>query len=462
MGITSANKFVNARQIDCDGSFLLSIAITGAPDINSNPTDIVLVLDRSGSMSGTPMANLKLGADAFIDIIQQATNPNSSDEIGGGSRIGIVSFADTATKDVPLSTSTTALKAAVNGLTADGSTNHADAFTKAMEEFDLSSTNAKVILMFTDGKTTAGAPPLPVAQAAKAAGITIYIIGLIGSDGIDVPALESWASLPSATHVAVTPDAAELERLFQLMAANITKPGPTNISIDEILNPDFRILSFAAPAKGSVQMLSNQRLLWTIPALGTTQAESALLEITVQHIGSSSGLKEVNQEILYHDREGNIVSFPEPTIMVDCGGGPVYPEPCPEPQSFVVPNCNDYIEFSADDLPLAGQGRIVEMDVTVRNVCPNTRVALGVVLTEVDESGTEYHRGTKTYTLPAHNGTGCQDVLVRCIRFVLPEDLYPDGEPRMCSQRNLNVRTIAHAIDSQYRCCGTLDAVVTR
>ena len=102
------------------------------------------------------------------------------------------------------------------------------------------------------------------------------------------------------------------------------------------------------------------------------------------------------------------------------------------------------------------------MDVTVRNVCPNTRVALGVVLTEVDESGTEYHRGTKTYTLPAHSGTGCQDVLVRCIRFVLPEDLYPDGEPRMCSQRNLNVRTIAHAIDSQYRCCGTLDAVVTR
>ena len=94
MGITSANKFVNARQIDCDGSFLLSIAITGAPDINSNPTDIVLVLDRSGSMSGTPMANLKLGADAFIGIIQQATNPNSSDEIGGGSRIGIVSFAE--------------------------------------------------------------------------------------------------------------------------------------------------------------------------------------------------------------------------------------------------------------------------------------------------------------------------------------------------------------------------------
>ncbi|MBM6804893.1 VWA domain-containing protein, partial [Mediterraneibacter glycyrrhizinilyticus] len=42
-----------------------------------------------------------------------------------------------------------------------------------------------VIVMFTDGKTTAGAPPAPVAAAARAAGIVIYCIGLVGADGID-------------------------------------------------------------------------------------------------------------------------------------------------------------------------------------------------------------------------------------------------------------------------------------
>ena len=117
-------------------------------------------------------------------------------------------------------------------MTAGGSTNHADAFTKAMQLFDPTSSNAKVIVMFTDGKTTAGPPPSPVAAAARAAGIIIYCIGLVGQDGIDVNVLNDWATDPDASHVAVTPDDAELEDLFADLAANISKPGATNIVID--------------------------------------------------------------------------------------------------------------------------------------------------------------------------------------------------------------------------------------
>ena len=39
----------------------------------SNPTDIVLILDRSGSMEGQPLADLKMGVNTFIDIIAGAT-----------------------------------------------------------------------------------------------------------------------------------------------------------------------------------------------------------------------------------------------------------------------------------------------------------------------------------------------------------------------------------------------------
>ena len=46
-----------------------------------------------------------------------------------------------------------------------------------------------MIVLFTDGKTTAGPPPAPVAAAARAEGIILYCIGLIGSDGIDVSVL---------------------------------------------------------------------------------------------------------------------------------------------------------------------------------------------------------------------------------------------------------------------------------
>ena len=121
------------------------------------------------------------------------------------------------------------------------STNHADAFEKAIQLFDPTSTNAKVIVMFTDGKTTAGPPPSPVAAAARAAGIIIYCIGLVGADGIDVDTLNDWATDPDASHVAVTPNDADLEDLFKDLAANISKPGATDIVIDEIVNSDFMI-----------------------------------------------------------------------------------------------------------------------------------------------------------------------------------------------------------------------------
>ena len=52
MGVTNSNKVINTDRIECDGSLRVTLALTAAPDIVSNPTDIVLALDRSGSMTG--------------------------------------------------------------------------------------------------------------------------------------------------------------------------------------------------------------------------------------------------------------------------------------------------------------------------------------------------------------------------------------------------------------------------
>ena len=102
----------------------------------------------------------------------------------------------------------------MNSLSAGGSTNHADAFTKAVQLFEAASPNRKVIVLFTDGNTTAGPNPTPIAMAAKDDGITIYCIGLDGSGGLDVTALETWASAPPASYVLITPDDSELEQFF--------------------------------------------------------------------------------------------------------------------------------------------------------------------------------------------------------------------------------------------------------
>nr|WP_294491708.1 VWA domain-containing protein [uncultured Mediterraneibacter sp.] len=456
MGITNSNKQIDTLQIGCDGMLKVTLALSAAPDIMSNPTDIVLVLDRSGSMAGSPLVNMKAGADTFIDIIDEATDSTQDGTIGSGSRIGIVSFADTATANTQLITSVADLKAAVSSLNAGGSTNHADAFTVASGLFDPGSSNAKVIVMFTDGKTTSGPPPAPVAAAARAAGIVIYCIGLTGADGIDVNVLNDWATDPDASHVAVTPDDSQLEELFEDLAANISKPGATNIVINETVRPDFVITSITPPTKGTAMSVNSTSLQWNIPELGVSANEGASLEFYIRHVSSDSGTKPVNEWIAYSDQEGNAVTFPNPSVKVDCGVI-VTPEPCPVPVDFTVEGCNDYMVVDLGDTYLESSGRIIELNVTVKDVCPGKRVALGIILTETDCRGKEHPRGIKTITVPAHSYSSCRDILVKCIRFVLPDDLSvsckSDG---LCGSRTLKARVIAHNIDTDFKCCDTI------
>ena len=203
--------------------------------------------------------------------------------------------------------------------------------------------------------------------------------------------LNDWATDPDASHVAVTPDDAELEDLFRDLSANISKPGATDIVIDEVIHPDFIITSLMSPTAGTAAALDAHTLQWKIPELGVFANEGASLEFQVQHIGQTSGEVKINQSIDYSDNEGNVVVFPDPSVTVECGIV-ITPEPCPVP----------------------------------------VNVTMG----------------------------GCRDVLVQCIKFVLPEDLDVSGgnTNAMCNARNFKVRLIAHNIDTDYRCC---EAVTT-
>ncbi|MBQ8164322.1 MAG: VWA domain-containing protein [Clostridia bacterium] len=457
MGVTNSNKELNVTQIDCGGSFKIKLSLTAEPDITSNPTDIVLILDRSGSMQGSPLENLKNGAKKFIDIIDEATDSSQDGQIGSGSHIGIVSFASTAAQDTQLITSVADLKAAVDALSSGGSTNHEDAFTKALELFDPASANAKVMVMFTDGVTTAGGDPNPVATAAKAQGVIIYSIGLSGNGGIDEQALRDWASDPDSAYVAITPDDEELEDLFEELARNISKPGATNVVITDTVSPCFRITSLSSPSKGTASTIDANTVEWKIDELGVKNSEGATFEFTVQHIGPCSGTIEVNDSITYDDTEGNVVTFPSPEIDVECDIV-ICPECCPEPVDVTVDGCTDSVEFDAGELEMGLLGRIVQVDVTLRNVCPGKRVALAVLLHEVDDNGIEYKRGMKTMTVPAHTRETCQDVTIRCIKFVLPEDLdVSDTTDTICNSRSFRARFIAHYIDNDFDCCTVED-----
>ena len=428
------------------------LTLGAEPDITGNPTDIVLILDHSGSMEQSLPA-LKNAANAFIDIMDESTDGVQDGTIGGGSRIGIVSFSDDATQDTQLITSVAALKVAVNVLAAGGSTNHEDAFTQALDLFDPQSSNSKVMVMVTDGITTAGGDANAVATAAKAAGITIYVIGLSGNGGLDETALRQWSSQPSAEFVSIAPGDAELEAVFGDLARTIVSPGATNIILNDFISDCFRITAVTAPTKGTATLVSQQQVRWTVGELGATQAEEAVLRFTVEHSGACEGVLPVNADVSYQDDQGNTVDFGDPQIDVICGTV-IIPEPCPVSVDVFMQGCEDEIEFDAGDVLLETLGRILKLDVTIPGVCPGRRVALAVILTEVDDAGNEFRRGMKTLLLPAHDAPSCRDVTVRCIRFVLPEELdVSGGVDRLCDQRHFKARFIANYIDAGFTCC---------
>lgn len=98
------------------------------------------------------------------------------------------------------------------------------------------------------------------------------------------------------------------------------------------------------------------------------------------------------------------------------------------------------------DANLESLGRILQLNVTLKNICPGKRVAMAVILSEMDEKGTEYPRGVKTMTIPAHSSQTCQDVLVKCVKFVLPEDLDVSGGmvSAICNPRYFKARVLAN------------------
>ena len=236
----------------------------------------------------------------------------------------------------------------------------------------------------------------------------------------------------------MTPDAADLEELFAELAANISKPGATNVLIKEKLTSDFELVDIDPPEIGMAIITGLRSLRWSIDSLGVTKSESAALHFTVRHVGSQTGEVSVNEEIEFSDDEQNEVKFPDPKVYVDCGEV-VHPEPEPEPVEFSSAPCEEQVCYDMGELSLNAQGRLVELGLTLRSVCPSRRVALGVLLEDGEEGG---FRSFKAFVIPAQCGKKCRDIRVEGIRFVVPDTRCH------CLSRDFTARAIANYMDT--------------
>ena len=197
-----------AKKDGTNDTYTLNLNVTGKRSSTSQtvsqPVDIALVLDNSGSMdycmSGRqpnyfkpcggddPVRSvaLKRAVTAFLDGVdtQNETIANAGNKV----RVSLVSFADSASTLSELTPEVTKLKTKVKNLNPGGATNTAAGFSEANSTLNKDTrTNAiKYVVFFTDGVPTTGTAfdntvannTLETAKQLKGANVGVYSVGI--------------------------------------------------------------------------------------------------------------------------------------------------------------------------------------------------------------------------------------------------------------------------------------------
>ena len=144
-----------------DWQWEVTLTVRGLDKITTS--DVVLVLDTSGSMKGTKLANMKTAATAFVNNLLSDSNSNT--------RVAIVSFSDSAVTRSQFTDSKATHASKINGLNADGGTYIQAGIKMAHDLLASSTANNKYIVLLGDGDPTYST------QATAVTGVTYNHIG---------------------------------------------------------------------------------------------------------------------------------------------------------------------------------------------------------------------------------------------------------------------------------------------
>jgi Ca-activated chloride channel family protein len=187
----------------------LSIAVQKA--------SIVLVTDHSGSMQAQDVQPTRLGA------AEQAANA-FIDELPTSLQLGVVAYSSGSDAVQAPSTDHELTRAIINNQFPDGATATGDALSTALQLLhrDRSGTPSAIVLL-SDGATTAGPEPVPVAaQPGQHRKIPIYTVAL-GTANATLPNPD-----PFGPPLDVSPDPATLREIARVSGAEAFRASDRN------------------------------------------------------------------------------------------------------------------------------------------------------------------------------------------------------------------------------------------
>jgi uncharacterized protein YegL len=403
-GSVTASLAATSPIIPCNATTTVTLTIDGvSPAPSQVPVDVMLVLDKSGSMGGQPIADLRSGANSFVTDMDD--NDGSTDGNITASRVGEVSFNNAVTVDIGLTHDANAVHTKINALVAGGSTNIGDALNAGAAQ--LSGGTAKdVLILMTDGQSNVGPDPMTAASSAKAAGIEVFTIGL--GNGINVNQLKAMATDPS--HFYQAPTSAQLSSIFHQIATGVAGPAGTNLIYSVQPAAGF-VIAGGSATMGTVSA-APAALTWTLAELRT---ETAQVTYTLQHTGAAGGTLPIHAAatLTYKDSDGNAQTVGYAGVTVDVQGCNQPPVANAGPDQTVPQGAGGLAAVTLDGTGSTDDGQIQPLDYAWSEGA--TQLGTGAVLAY------SFPLGTHTVTLKVSDGQyGATDDVVITVTDPFP------------------------------------------
>lgn len=194
----------NPSEVACGGG--------DRPDCDPVRNDVMLVLDRSDSMTNQSgkFNQAKTGAINLVGLLAR------------NDRVGLVSFASGVSFDSGLTGNFGRIRSLVRGLGAGGNTNLGGGVSRALDELRTNGrqNSNKIMVVLADGEHNAGSSnPIRVARDAKSTGVRVMTIGI--PQLTDRSQLRQMASSPVSNNFVEAENVEEINDAFDAIAQQI-------------------------------------------------------------------------------------------------------------------------------------------------------------------------------------------------------------------------------------------------
>lgn len=218
------------------------------------PIYAVLVLDHSGSMAGTPLAEARNAASDFADLMNLTTE---------GDAVAVVMFDDTAELPIGLSHDRGQVVRTIQDILEGGGTDIAAGLDLAAQPFSAHPPPAdarRVIILLSDGEQTEPGDPIAAADRVKAQGIRVVSIALGDADRSTLAQIAS-----SEADYYETADPATLMEIYGEIAAGMVGTIATDVTLTEYFdNTHFTLINTGLYRAQQ----TDDQIVWRLPFVG--------------------------------------------------------------------------------------------------------------------------------------------------------------------------------------------------